>query len=298
MSNFFTRFQARNQRNVISNRTVNTSFITSGENSTVLSNKKTYENIQAAVVCKPEQDVCYIYTLKNNPMKIGSIWKTNKNAMEEKLGEFGDNYDNDITLLVSQQITVIKNTGWNKYVAFPCNLEVNGLWGYFIGPEKKNIAVELNKEVLVQSKQYPVLIMPEGSLNYGDKIMIKKRAWLVHESDEISTSGIGYYSLRPTTMSKEVIDANKNKDIFIERATDFSYPTETESPSNNNSGYVSANKEITVKTENGFFKTNKTVNIVRHTTSEVVFKIPYGTNSLEVQVKVNGTITTINYEVQ
>ena len=140
--------------------------------------------------------------------------------------------------------------------------------------------------------------MPEGSLNYGDKIMIKKRAWLVHESDEISTSGIGYYSLRPTTMSKEVIDANKDKDIFIERATDFSHPTETESPLNNNSGYVSANKEITVKTENGFFKTNKTVNIVRHTTSEVVFKIPYGTNSLEVQVKANGIITTINYEVQ
>ena len=33
-------------------------------------------------------------------------------------------------------------------MAFPCNLEIDGLWGYFIGPEKKHIAVELNKEVL------------------------------------------------------------------------------------------------------------------------------------------------------
>jgi hypothetical protein len=26
-------------------------------------------------------------------------------------------------MIVVQEITTIKNTGWNKYVAFPCNFE-------------------------------------------------------------------------------------------------------------------------------------------------------------------------------
>ena len=73
MSNFFDRFQARNFNNAVSNRTVNTSFITDGENSTVLANRQTFENIQAAVVSKPEQDVFYIYTYYSNPLPIGSV---------------------------------------------------------------------------------------------------------------------------------------------------------------------------------------------------------------------------------
>lgn len=297
MSNFFDRFQARNKKNIVNNRTVNTSFITDGENSTVLvdSNNNT---IRAAVVNKQEQDIAYIYTELHNKLSVGSTWTTNKNAMEQNLGVHGNNYSNDITLIIAQEMTIIKNTGWNKYVAFPCNIEVNGIWGYFIGPEKKNISVELNKDVLIQSKQNPVLIMPEGSLSYGDKIMIKKRAWMVHESDEISTPGIGYYSLTATTMNKAVIEENQDKGIFIEKAVEFSYPSDITSPSDNNSGKVNANKEITVATSNGYFKTDKKVNIVKHTATEVIFKIPFGVSTLEVQVKNNGTINVINYEVE
>ena len=297
MSNFFDRFQARNKKNVISNRTVNTSFITNGENSTVLVDKDDNQ-LRAAVVNKQEQDVAYIYTELRDKLDIGSIWRTNKNAMEESLGTLGNTYTNDLTFIISQEITLIKNTGWNKYVAFPCNIAVDGLWGYFIGPEKKNISVELNKDVLLQSKQSPVLIMPEGSLNYGDKIMIKKRAWLVHESDEISTPGIGYYSLTATTISKNIIEENQNKDIFIERAVEFSYPSEIDSPLENNSGKVNANKEIIVATSGGYFKTNRKVDIVKHTATEVVFKIPFGISNLEVEVRQGGSITKINYEVE
>ena len=126
MSNIFSRFQARNKKNVVNNRTVNTSFITNGENSTVLVDKNK-NSINAAVVNKQEQEVAYIYTELKDKLTIGSIWTTNKNAMEEKLNEYANNYSNDIHLLVTQEITVIKNTGWNKYVAFPCNLEINGL---------------------------------------------------------------------------------------------------------------------------------------------------------------------------
>ena len=270
MSNVFSRFQARNKRNIVNNRTVNTSFITSGENSTVLVNKEN-NSINAAVVNKQEQEVAYVYTELKDKLTIGSVWSTNKNAVEDKLqlGDSANSYSNDIHLLITQELTVIKNTGWNKYVAFPCNLEINGLWGYFIGPEKKHIAVELNKEVVLQSKQYPVLIMPEGSLKYGDKIMIKNRAWLIQESDEISSPGIGYYSLRPTTMNKDIIKSNEDKEIFIEEVTETIVP-------------VVESRTFTVKTVNGYFKTDKEVKVIKHIDSEVIFELPFGINRVKV----------------
>ena len=286
MSNVFSRFQARNKKNVVSNRTVNTSFITNGENSTVLVDKEN-NSINAAVVNKQEQEVAYIYTELKDKLAIGSIWTTNKNAMEEKfqLNEYANNYSNDIHLLVTQEITVIKNTGWNKYVAFPCNLEIDGLWGYFIGPEKKHIAVELNKEVLLQSRQYPVLIMPEGSLQHGDKIMIKNRAWLVQESDEISSPGIGYYSLRSTTMSKDVIKNNEGKMIFVEKATEAIIPEKE-------------NRIFTVRTTNGYFKTNKEVKIIKHINNEVIFELPFGLNKVQVTTMLNNEKIEKEYEVE
>lgn len=286
MSNVFSRFQARNKKNVVSNRTVNTSFIINGENSTVLVDKEN-NSINAAIVNKQEQEVAYIYTELKDKLAIGSIWTTNKNTMEEKfqLNEYANNYSNDIHLLVTQEITVIKNTGWNKYVAFPCNLEIDGLWGYFIGPEKKHIAVELNKEVLLQSRQYPVLIMPEGSLQYGDKIMIKNRAWLVQESDEISSPGIGYYSLRSTTMSKDVIKNNEGKVIFVEKATEVIVPEKE-------------NRIFTVKTTNGYFKTNKEVKIIKHIDNEVIFELPFGLNKVQVTTMLNNEKIEKEYEVE
>ena len=98
MSNVFSRFQARNKRNIVNNRTVNTSFITSGENSTVLVNKEN-NSINAAVVNKKEQEVAYVYTELKDKLIIGSIWSTNKNAVEDKLqlGDSANSYSNDIT---------------------------------------------------------------------------------------------------------------------------------------------------------------------------------------------------------
>jgi len=65
---------------------------------------------------------------------------------------------------------------WHKYHCFLCNLEVDGLWGYFIGPEKKHIDLQLHKQVVLTSTQKPLLILAGMPLKFQDKIMIHGRA--------------------------------------------------------------------------------------------------------------------------
>ena len=61
-------------------------------------------------------------------------------------------------------------------MAFLCNVEVNGLWGYFLSPEKTHINVALREEVLLQSQQKPILVLGKDVLGIGDKFSIKGRA--------------------------------------------------------------------------------------------------------------------------
>ena len=102
MSNVFSRFQARNKRNIVNNRTVNTSFITSGENSTVLVNKEN-NSINAAVVNKQEQEVAYVYTeLKDKLTDASEFVKETAAKVADKIVDVYKDvgiYDDDETYL-------------------------------------------------------------------------------------------------------------------------------------------------------------------------------------------------------
>lgn len=155
--NNFERFQERNKKRADSTNRGNATFIIKGYNSTVIKNGTA--ELQAAVVNEQEQNSAYIYTRKDEPLTIGSVWEA-KSALH---------------LLITKEIITIKDVEWHKYIAELCNVQVNDLWGRFVGPEETYVNVELKQSSTIVSKQKPLIILPEGALAIGDKIIIKGR---------------------------------------------------------------------------------------------------------------------------
>ena len=279
----FSRFQERNKKRTVAQNKLNTSFIFKSYPSIEIQGSAD-QKIQASIANKQEKDYAYVFTQKQDELEIGSVW-TAKN----------------LHLLITEEITIIKDVNWHKYHALLCNVQIDNHWGYFKGPEKSFLDVVLEKEVIWESPQKPVLVLPENVLNFRDKIVIKGRAWLIQEYDAISTPGLVYYSLKPTTISKEVAAENADKEIYVEKHEE-PIVNVVENPisllSEDSVFNISPNVSITLSTEDGYFKTtNKNLKIQKRTASMVVFSIPFGISEVAVEVKEKGDIVTKTYRV-
>ena len=279
----FSRFQERNKKRTVAQNKLNTNFIFKGYPSIEIQGSAD-QKIQASVVNKQEKDYAYVFTQTQDELEIGSVWAAK-----------------NLHLLITEEITIIKDVNWHKYHALLCNVQIDNHWGYFKGPEKSFLDVVLEKEVVWESPQKPVLVLPENVLNFRDKIVIKGRAWLIQEYDAISTPGLVYYSLKPTTISKEVAAENTGKDIYVEKHEEPTINV-VENPisllSEANVLHISPNVPITLSTEDGYFKTtNKNLKIQKRTASIVVFSIPFGISEVAVEVKEKGDIVTKTYRV-
>lgn len=279
----FSRFQERNKKRTVAQNKLNTSFIFKGYPSIEIQGSAD-QKIQASIVNKQEKDYAYVFTQTQDELEVGSVW-TAKN----------------LHLLITEEITIIKDVNWHKYHALLCNVQIDNYWGYFKGPEKSFLDVVLEKEVIWESPQKPVLVLPENVLNFRDKIVIKGRAWLIQEYDAISTPGLVYYSLKPTTISKEVAAENIGKEIYVEKHEE-PIVNVVENPisllSEDSVFHISPNVSITLSTEDGYFKTtNKNLKIQKRTASMVVFSIPFGISEVAVEVKEKGDIVTKTYRV-
>ena len=140
--------------------------------------------------------------------------------------------------------------------------------------------------------------MADDVLGFRDKIVIKNRAWIVQEYDAISTPGLIYYSLKPTTINKETLIENHGKDVYVEK---FEQPVVNvvDNPIRTNDIIsISANVQTTIKTEDGYFKVNnKNVKILKRVKNSVTFSIPFGVQEVEVEIKEKGDIVTRQYRV-
>ena len=280
----FSRFQERNKKRTVAQNKLNTSFIFKGYPSIEIKGSAD-QKVQASVVNKQEKDYAYVFTPLADNLSIGSVW-TAKN----------------LHLLITEEITIIKDVDWHKYHALLCNVQIDNHWGYFKGPEKSFLDVALEKEVVWESPQKPVLVLPENVLNFRDKIVIKGRAWLIQEYDAISTPGLVYYSLKPTTISKEVAAENEGKSIYVEKYENRK-PEIVVEPSQtydlrNNYIKVAANMPITVNTQYGYFQSNNSnIKIQKRTSDTVIFSIPFGVEEVSIEVKEKGDLVTKTYRV-
>ena len=277
----FSRFQERNKKRTVANNQLNTNFIFKGYPSIEIKGSAD-KKIQASVVNKQEKDYAYAYvfTQLQDELTVGSVWAAK-----------------NLNLLITEEITIIHDVNWHKYHALLCNVQIGNHWGYFKGPEKSFLDVSLEKEAIWESPQKPVLVLPENILDFRDKIMIGNRAWLVQEYDAISTPGLVYYSLKPTTMSKDSVKTRGVSSV-IEKFEEPETPI-IESPieSSNFTYTISANMPIVLETEEGFFKTNTTVKIQKRTMSEVTFSIPFGVSEVIVQTQEKGDLVERTYRV-
>lgn len=278
----FSRFQERNKKRTVANNKLNTSFIFKGYPSIEIKGSAD-QRIQASVVNKQEKDYAYVFTQTQDELAIGSIW-TAKN----------------LNLLITEEITIIKDVNWHKYHALLCNVQVDNHWGYFKGPEKSFLDVALEREVVWESPQKPILVLPENVLNFRDKIVIRGRAWLVQEYDAISTPGLVYYSLKPTTISKEVVAENTNVEVYVEKYEEPT-PTIIETPielRSNGAIKISANKQIIVNTQDGYFTSNhNNIKMHKRTDDYVIFSIPFGIESVSIKIKEKGNVVEKTYQV-
>lgn len=111
---------------------------------------------------------------------------------------------------------------------------------------------------------------------------------MVQEYDSITDPGITYYSLVASTASKGVTDS-------VIKHTD-NYDLDKDSYE---SGVyvVSANTPITLSTEEGYFKYDKSaLKILARTATSIIFQLPFGLDTVTVQTKQDGQIVSSTYK--
>ena len=276
----FSRFQERNKKRTVANNKLNTSFIFKGYPSIEIKGSAD-QRIQASVVNKQEKDYAYVFTQTQDELAIGSIW-TAKN----------------LNLLITEEITIIKDVNWHKYHALLCNVQIDNHWGYFKGPEKSFLDVSLERETVWESPQKPILVLPTDVLNFRDKVVIGGRAWIVQEFDSISTPGLVYYSLKPSTISKEESQSRSISSAIERYEKPVVVIEEKPREVSGNNYVVSANMPITIETQDGHFKiNNKNVKIQKRTETQIVFVIPFGIKEVEIEIKEKGDIISKVYRV-
>jgi hypothetical protein len=113
---------------------------------------------------------------------------------------------------------------------------------------------------------------------------------MIQEKDNFDPSGITYYSLRATTISKEQTTEtfglkNKTEETITVHPSVQQTLVVNETPSDI-SKFI-PNRKITFTTQKGFFKCDVKVKIHSLTENQVVFSIPNGILNCEVQVQEN-----------
>jgi len=271
MASSFERFKQRNELMNKSEKSVNADFVALGYASiTMISDADDTVTQLAYVYNKQENDEGYIYTPYNEPIQIGSCWNAK-----------------GLHFLIDEEIIIIKDVKFRKYHALLCNIEADGTWWYF----KKDdyIDVSLREKSFIKSLAKPLLVTAGKPFDYNDKVMIADRAWLIQEFDNYTHPGVTYYSVTPTTMSKDVIETRVDKEPIIEQAEEVQYDDDSDY-------IIIPNKIYEVETENGYFRTSCNVlNVVSRTSNLVKFSIPFGIDIVEIEVKQQGTIVTITY---
>ena len=276
MSNF-NRFQEKNKIRANSINGGNSLFIDNGYNSRIITNLKSNIKLHAAIVNEQEKDSAYIYTHLNEPLTIGSMWEAKS-----------------LYFLITEEIIIMKDVQWHKYLAVLCNCNFDGIWGYFKGPEETYINIALKHNTYLTSLQKPLIILPENTIHFGDKIVIKNRPFLVQEIDNISVPGISYCSLQPTTIS--IADKQEDKSFYIVKASQYK---NTSKENTNNIKYFYPNKEYIETTTDGYFITKNTnINIINRTADKVIFSIPFGIQEVNITTNKDGEEVTITYRLQ
>lgn len=114
---------------------------------------------------------------------------------------------------------------------------------------------------------------------------------MVQEYDNISTSGVTYYSLTPTTVSADIAELHSGESSYIITQKKMEHP--------NYENIFEHNIDITLPTEDGYFKyDNPSIHIIKHQALSVTFQIPFGVDTITISTKQKGEVVTTTYSIK
>jgi hypothetical protein len=102
-------------------------------------------------------------------------------------------------------------------------------------------------------------------------------------------------------MNKTLIEENSDKTSFIEKYEEPVYQIVERPEQKVPTNYfkISAGMPMTLSTQNGYFKTdNQIIKIKKHTSTQIIFDVPFGVSNFYVETKEEGKVIRRYYEVE
>lgn len=266
-SNGFSDFRARVgvEKSVADKKAV--SFIYEGSMATEVSIGEKHYQVGFVYDNKEEEDKAYLYIQKPEEFEIGDIFTwTDTNLADHHY-------------IVYDEEKQVKNTRFNKYLCFECNVEVDDSWGYLTGPRSTYVNTQLRESLYEVSLAKPVLVMGNDDYAIATILQIGDRNWRIIEKDNYSAPGLVYYYL-------EQYVAQKDSEFLSE---DF-IPDEPEDDQ------LLPGQTKTIYTVDGYFESTPTVPAII-TPDKVTFTVPYDIDELTIAYKTEDEITTVTYKV-
>ena len=190
---------------------------------------------------------------------------------------------------VYEDVEVVRDVGYVKQKAYECNVRFRfedediTRYGYYVSSLAKYVDDTLQNNLSITVNEKPIMILPyKKGVKIGTKLAIVGeedgkfnllKPWQVVEIDELTNDGVMYLSLELSSFDK--IAPPKMATFTREN----SMPT------------LRANRPITFEIKDGVFKTSSKVQIVSKTASKVVFKIPYGIETITITTLEEGEKT-------
>lgn len=273
----FNRFVDKNRRRMAASDDVNNVFVGKGYPTTTITCGEV--SLTATVVNQQEQDKAYIYTDLEHPLDIGSVWSTK-----------------GLHFLIVEEIIIIKDVKWKKYIGLLCNTIIDDMWCYFKGSEKAAISTSIKENIFFNSQAKPILVAPSNRLAFNDKIVIHNRAWRVVEWDDISSFGVTYYTLEPSTIIKTTVEEGKPApNIIKHNIEDTTISITPENQGEENVLHVKPNQDIEVITNGVFQSSFNNLKIKKRTKDSIIFSIPFGVDKVDITTLQGDVLVTTTY---
>lgn len=244
-------------------------FITEGASASRIHIVRLNEDRDAYIVMLDAEgpDSAIVFTAKQSD-KMNNLSKADYYIWEDKM------------YFVYEDVHLGYDASYIKQKAYQCNVKFMHndveLGGYFISSLRTYVDTEFQNRLNISDKEQPVLVMPmyEG-IEVGTQLSIGNKPWKVIDFDAITNSGILYISLER--------DFYKKSDNIIE---------------NYNPYVLKSGIDYSFDTEDAYFNTSTPLNIKMRTENKIIFQIPYGINTVDINVKKGGNIQTTTYQVE
>ena len=269
MTSMFDQFRSRVGRDMAATDKNATKFITEGSMSTEISVGETTYAVGLVYDNREDMDKTFLYVEKPDTFNVGTIfcW-TDTNLVDHHY-------------IIYDEEKQVKNTRFNKYLCFECNVETEFGWGYLSGPRSKYVNTQLRQLLYEVSLAQPVLIMGTDEYKISSILNIGDRNWRIIEKDNYSAPGLVYYFLEQFVAQK---DSDFVPDTFIDDDSDYNPDT------------LRPGQEIRLETEDGYFTSTPAVK-ARITPTLVTFNVPYDTDEITVVYKTDGSVVSDTYKV-